>query len=73
MKKQICFQGAKEKKHYFEGWYYKHVTEDKKHSLAVIPGISIDGEKSHAFIQVSETWHHQSYYFTYPIETFHYE
>lgn len=71
MKRQICFQGSLKEKNYFEGWYYKHVTEDKKEVLAVIPGISLAEKNPHAFIQINETWHQRSYYFSYPISEFH--
>jgi tocopherol cyclase len=46
------FQGNKKTNHYFEGWYYKLVTEDQKTSLALIPGISMHQQDPHAFIQV---------------------
>lgn len=48
------FQGAGKRKHYFEGWYYKNVDKDRQHVLSVIPGISIEADKtkSHAFIQI---------------------
>mmetsp|Transcript_19196 Transcript_19196/g.24411 ORF Transcript_19196/g.24411 Transcript_19196/m.24411 type:complete len:429 (+) Transcript_19196:92-1378(+) len=39
---------------YFEGWYYKMVSEDTKNSVIVIPGVFFDGahEDDHAFIMV---------------------
>jgi tocopherol cyclase len=46
------YQGAKKKKNYFEGWYYKMVTKDLRHSVAFIPGISKNPEDPHAFIQM---------------------
>jgi tocopherol cyclase len=52
IKETIRFQGNLKKKNYFEGWYYKFVTKDLKHSLALIPGISLNKMDSHAFIQV---------------------
>lgn len=36
------FQGKLDKKHYFEGWYFKHVDGSGKHTVAFIPGISLD-------------------------------
>lgn len=39
------FQGNKTKKSYFEGWYIKLVSSDKKHSCAFIPGISLTNSK----------------------------
>lgn len=65
---QFDFQGSKKRKHYFEGWYYKNVQEDMFYSLAVIPGICLNGEDSHAFIQLNDST--KSYYFRYPLDQF---
>ncbi|MFH0766900.1 MAG: tocopherol cyclase family protein, partial [Bacillota bacterium] len=46
------FQGNKKKNQYFEGWYYKLVSRDEKDTIAFIPGVSINQEDKHAFIQV---------------------
>ncbi len=72
------FQGNHQKKNYFEGWYYKLVSEDQKHTIAFIPGISLNPKDAHAFIQVfiSSKEHLEtklkSYYFKFPKEDFHY-
>lgn len=47
----ILFQGNLENKNYFEGWYYKQVTADQKIRLSFIPGVSLNAEDSHSFIQ----------------------
>jgi hypothetical protein len=47
----ILFQGRKKRSKYFEGWYFKQVSEDLRNSICVIPGISKDKHGSHAFIQ----------------------
>lgn len=52
----IIFQGSLKKKNYFEGWYYKMVSADKNYSLALIPGISLNKDNSHVFIQVFLTY-----------------
>ncbi|MBI9008999.1 MAG: hypothetical protein JEZ05_03120 [Tenericutes bacterium] len=52
LKKAISFKGNLDKKNYFEGWYYKLVSKDKMTTLAFIPGISLNKEKSHSFIQI---------------------
>jgi len=72
------FQGNKKKNNYFEGWYYKLVSEDQKHTIAFIPGISLNEKDPHAFIQVfisskevQET-KLKSYYFKFPQTDFHY-
>ena len=56
IKNPILFQGNPEKKNYFEGWYYKMVSTDGKCSVALIPGISLNNQHSHAFIQVFVTY-----------------
>lgn len=55
LKNPILFQGRLTKKNYFEGWYYKNVSADGSYSVAVIPGISINSDNPHAFIQVFVT------------------
>ncbi|MDO9629060.1 MAG: tocopherol cyclase family protein [Acholeplasmataceae bacterium] len=72
------FQGNKKKKNYFEGWYYKLVSHDEKYTLAFIPGVSINDQDTHAFIQVfiSQTVEKEtklkSHYFRFRIEEFEY-
>jgi len=48
------FQGNHRNRNYFEGWYFKLVSQDKRASLAIIPGISIgEGiQNAYSFIQV---------------------
>lgn len=46
------FQGENQKRHYFEGWYFKVIDSNMEHALAIIPGISIEKQDTHAFIQV---------------------
>ncbi len=50
--KPEIFQGSQKKDNYFEGWYLKHVTADLGNVYSFIPGISLAGDESHAFIQV---------------------
>ncbi len=49
--KPEIYQGFGQKKRYFEGWYFKHVTADQSFSLALIPGISLSKKDPHAFVQ----------------------
>ena len=68
------FQGEKHlngKTNYFEGWYFKLVTEDLE-SIAFIPGISITPEESHAFIQINHESSFKNQYIKFPIESFKY-
>jgi hypothetical protein len=49
------FHGWGMQRRYFEGWYFKLVSADEQHALAIIPGISMaDNGEKHAFIQVMD-------------------
>lgn len=50
--KPEVFQGNFRKENYFEGWYFKQVTADLSHTVAIIPGVSLVKNDPHAFIQV---------------------
>jgi len=58
------FQGKRRKNKYFEGWYFKCISADRKHVIAIIPGMAIDPQgQRHSFIQVinavsGKTWYH---------------
>lgn len=45
------YHGKNKKNNFFEGWYYKIVSMDRKYTFAFIPGISLSTD-SHSFIQV---------------------
>jgi len=64
------FQGSLKKKRYFEGWYFKHVTRDNSRTLSVIPGISLSGDDSHAFIQIMDGLTGLSNYTRFPLREF---
>lgn len=49
------YQGDKQTNRYFEGWYFKLVTKDQKYNIAFIPGISLNQDDRHSFIQVFVT------------------
>lgn len=57
IKNPVLFQGNIHKKNYFEGWYYKLVSADGNCSVAFIPGISLNSEHAHAFVQVFVSYH----------------
>jgi tocopherol cyclase len=69
------FQGHLNKKNYFEGWYYKLVSQEGAFSLALIPGVSLNSKDPHAFIQVF--WFIEgtlkTYYVKYPISAFSFD
>jgi tocopherol cyclase len=64
------FQGTLRKKHYFEGWYFKHVTADQSRVVSFIPGISLDGNETHAFIQILDGRSGRSFYIRYSLNEF---
>lgn len=66
------FQGNKKKSNYFEGWYFKMVSQDGASILSVIPGISLssDGKAQHAFIQIIDGITAKTNYYSFPIEDF---
>ena len=65
MIKQAYFQGKNKKRRYFEGWYFKCISADRKQAIAIIPGMAIDPQGNRqAFIQVinavtGKTWYVQ--------------
>lgn len=73
------FQGRKKKNAYFEGWYYKLVSQDENMTIALIPGVSIQKKDPHAFIQVfmsqkeDQALTLKTYYVRYDIKDFSYE
>lgn len=70
----MLFQGVRKKKNYFEGWYYKLISEDRKSVIALIIGISLgkDGE-NHAFIQFFDALSGRTEYLRYPLSDFRFE
>jgi tocopherol cyclase len=66
-----CYHGWGKTKRFFEGWYYKLVSENETHALAIIPGIAMDekGNKQ-AFIQVLDGKKKEAYYHRFDAEVF---
>jgi len=64
------FQGGLNKRNYFEGWYYKHVSRDLEHVYSFIPGISLSEKDPHAFIQVINGITGHTEYIVYPSDQF---
>jgi hypothetical protein len=65
-----AFQGSLKRRNYFEGWYYKHVSADRKHVWSFIPGVSLNSKKSHSFIQALNGRTGASYIFEYGVNDF---
>ena len=65
------FQGWGKRRAYFEGWYFKLVSQDQQHAYAIIPGLAFDNEGTgHAFIQLLDGKRKTSAYHKFPLEFF---
>lgn len=64
------FQGNLSSKKYFEGWYFKQVNTKKNRVISLIPGISLNTEDPHAFIQVIFSHPMMTRYIRYPVSEF---
>ncbi len=58
------------KDRYFEGWYFKSVDAMEQNAFAVIPGISLSGDKSHSFVQFLDSSARKAVYFRYGRDEF---
>lgn len=67
------FQGSLNRKSYFEGWYFKQVSENLDHVYAFIPGISLNKNDRHAFIQIINGISGETDYVTYPLDAFRFD
>jgi len=63
------YHGTDQKPPFFEGWYFKMVSADEKHKIAIIPGVIL-GKDQHAFVQVIDGSDGKTEYFTFPFEEF---
>lgn len=70
--KPEIFQGNLTWKQYFEGWYFKHVSKNLESVYSFIPGISLNPENPHAFIQIINGLTGQTQYVEYPVSAFSY-
>jgi tocopherol cyclase len=69
----FVYQGNLRNKHYFEGWYFKHISADQKNIFSVIPGISLNCTDSHSFIQILDGITGLSEYIRYPVSEFQFD
>lgn len=66
-----CYHGWNRTRRFFEGWYYKLVSQDETHALAIIPGIAMDEKgNQQAFIQVLDGKKEKAYYHRFDVEYF---
>jgi len=63
------YHGSNKQPPFFEGWYYKLVSADEKHKVAIIPGVIL-GKDAHAFIQVLNGVDGTTAYHEFPLESF---
>ena len=67
------FHGNGKTRNFFEGWYFKIVSEDQKQKWAIIPGIfrGLGGSsRDEAFVQVLDGSTGRSWYHVYPVYEF---
>lgn len=69
----VWYHGHTAKPPFFEGWYFKMVTPDRRVRYAIIPGIflSSDPAQEHAFIQVFDGVSGRATYHRFPVDQFH--
>ena len=68
--KPEIFQGNLKKVKYFEGWYFKHVSQDLEQAYSIIPGVSLTGNDPHTFIQVINGISGETAYIRYSLNEF---
>ena len=66
----LTFQGNLNKTKYFEGWYFKHVSNNREHVLSFIPGIALTKTDKHAFIQIIDGISGKTWNINYPLTEF---
>lgn len=63
------YHGFGKKPPFFEGWYYKILSQDQRSKYAIIPGIIL-GADNHAFIQLLNGSTGESVYWKFPSSSF---
>jgi tocopherol cyclase len=66
----VFFQGSLRKTGYFEGWYFKHVSQDRRSVFALIPGISLSPSGSKSFVQVIDGTTGATHWHAFPLSAF---
>jgi len=70
--KPEVYQGGSKPTKYFEGWYYKQVSDDEGNVFAFIPGVSLNKEDPHSFIQFINGLTGETHNVKYPLNKFSY-
>jgi hypothetical protein len=68
----FAFQGNLKNKNYFEGWYFKQISENQENALSFIPGVSLNPKDSHSFIQLIDGLKGTSKYIRYDLADFNF-
>ena len=68
--KPEVFQGSVSGRRYFEGWYFKNVSGNMDAVYSFIPGIALNSQNPHAFIQVINGLTGKTHYVEYPLSAF---
>ncbi|MDD3803921.1 MAG: tocopherol cyclase family protein [bacterium] len=68
--KPEIFHSSRAFGNYFEGWYYKFVSDTDGSTLAVIPGVSINENDPHSFIQIFSDFDNTVRYLKFPLSKF---
>ena len=70
--KPEVFQGRGKKKGYFEGWYFKSVSNDEETAHAIIAGLSLteNPNDSHAFVMLMDARNKNLHYHQYSLSSF---
>jgi len=63
------YHGFEKKPPFFEGWYFKMVSADERHKIAIIPGVIL-GQEEHAFVQVLDGVAGSTAYVSFPMAAF---
>ncbi|TFG46409.1 MAG: hypothetical protein E4H31_01405, partial [Dehalococcoidia bacterium] len=63
------YHGLNKKPPFFEGWYFKLVSADERHKVAIIPGVIL-GQDAHAFIQILDGVDGTTAYLKFPFQDF---
>lgn len=63
------YHGMNKKPPFFEGWYFKMISADERHKIAIIPGIFL-GQDAHAFVQVLDGVEGTTAYIKFPTTDF---
>ncbi len=64
-----AYHGFKKQPPFFEGWYYKLVSADERHKVAIIPGVIL-GRDAHSFVQILDGVDGTTVYHNFPYQQF---